>query len=270
MTAALDILHTAALRLREAADRFVVAFERAAEAAAAAARAEEPPEPPRLLPRNHGRVVGSVTQEVLELSKRPGGITAGDVVPITAKYGLQANASTAAARLGRLAATGKLVSTRSQYSKYGSLRYFATAELAESWAAEQGPPALEAADPVALPQLAAMFEADAPAVAKALAVIAPAPRPADPPPSAPRAAPYIPPTPSMARGERRQQLADAAFVAPVAKPTGEAIVPENVKRTVVNAPAFDARFQVDPKTVSADPESFSAQWARLRGEGPGA
>lgn len=111
-------------------------------------------------------------------------------------------------------------------------------------------------------RLAAMLEADAPAVAKALAVIAP-PQPA---PSAPAPKPYIPPTPTRARGERREQLTAAAYVAPVAKPEGEAIVPPTAKITRAPTP-IDKRFYVDPEAVAQDGESFSAQWKRLRGEG---
>jgi len=254
-TAALHVLHTAALRLREAADRFIVAFEQAAHEAAAA---PEPPSTPRpSLPRGRGREAGVVTLEVLQLASRSGGITAADVVAVAASHGLKANTSTAAARLNRLAQTGKLVAVRSQYSKYGSLRYFATAERAESWAAEQGP-AADAADPVALPALAAMVEADAPAVAAALAVIAPPPPPAERKPAKP---------PRKLTGwQENTKLITVAAPAPVVKATGEVIVPPDVKITRAPTPV-DTRFHVDPKTLGQDPESFSAQWQRLRGEG---
>jgi hypothetical protein len=329
-TPALDVLHTAALRLREAADRFIVAFEQAAAEALTIGVGEAEPaamvraEPAaRALPRGRGREIGPVTEAVLKMAERPEGITAGDLVPLAASFGLKANTSTAAARLNRLADGGKLVPIRSQYSRYGSLRYFATAEAAETWAARQGPPPLDTPDagdvatgPSALSaatgvavqtqcvrpsaamdgnRLAAMVEADAPAVAAALAVIAPVPvanaRPigeriaadeaipdraaaltqararfAQPAPSAPAPKPYIPPTPTRARGERREQLTAAAFVAPVAKPEGEAIVPPTAKITKAPTPV-DRRFYVDPEAVAQDGESFSAQWKRLRGEG---
>jgi len=250
MSASLAMLHTAALRLREAADRFVVAFEQAA-AEAGGGTALPPARPPRPL--------HPTTKTLLDLAGQADGVDSR-----TAARALGMAQTDTAGRLGRLQQAGKLFKrTADGYS----VRFFATEAAADLWVqrvSDQDPPP-PARGIRAAQQLAAMVEADAPAVAAALAVIAPAPRPADPPPSAPRPAPYIPPTPSMARGERREQLVAAAFVAPVAKPEGEAIVPPNVKRTVVNAPAFDARFQVDPKTVSADPESFSAQWARLRG-----
>jgi hypothetical protein len=246
------MLHTAALRLREAADRFVVAFEMAA----AEASTPEAPETRRVASKHQrkGKAQSPETVAILALAARPQGVTA----PEAAKA-VERDLSNASARLTDLVQRGKLVSARSNYSAQGKLRYFLTSEAAEAWAAEQGPPAIEAHTPA----LAAMFEADAPAVAAALAVIAPQPVP-QPAPSAPPPKPYIPPTPSMARGERREQLAAAAFVAPVAKPTGEAIVPPTAKITRAPTPV-DGRFHVDPKTLALDPESFSAQWARLRG-----
>ena len=80
--------------------------------------------------------------------------------------------------------------------------------------------------------------------------------------------PYIPPTPAAAQRPPGSEAANAkrAAEAGIPRPTGEPIVPPDVKRTVVDAPAYDLRFGVDPKAVSADPESFSAQWRRLRGK----
>lgn len=243
----MDILHTAALRLREAADRFVVAFERAAAEATTAAPEARPAASQH---QRKGKAMGAAASTILALAERPQGVTA----PEAAKA-IDRDTSNTSARLIDMVQRGKLVSVRSNYSSHGRLRYFTTSELAEAWAAEQGPPAVEAH----VPTLAAMFEADAPAVAAAMAVIAPQPAP-----SAPEPKPYIPPTPSRARGERREQLTAEAFVPPVAKPTGDTIVPSTAKITIAPTPV-DGRFSVDPKTLGEDPESFSAQWARLRG-----
>jgi hypothetical protein len=290
MAASLDILHTAALRLREAADRFVVAFEKAAAEASTEAPETRPAASQH---QRKGRAMGAAASTILALAERPQGVTA----PEAAKA-IDRDTSNTSARLIDLVQRGKLVSVRSNYSSHGRLRYFTTPELAEAWAAEQGPPAVEAHEAPAesaaidlvglkapsdlgpsapmngvdidavhrrpLRRLAAMVEADAPAVAAALAVIAPVPAPSAPPPK-----PYIPPTPTRARGERREELTAAAYVAPVAKPTGDTIVPSTAKITIAPTPV-DGRFCVDPKTLGEDPESFSAQWARLRGEGSGA
>jgi hypothetical protein len=267
-TASLDILHTAALRLREAADRFVVAFERVAAEAAV----PEAPEPRPVASKHQrkGKAQSPETVAILALAARPQGVVASE-----AAKAIDRNMSNASARLLDLVERGKLVPAQSNYSARGKVRYFLTSEAAETWAAEQGPPAVEAHQPSEYPSrveafperrptpevcdLAAMVEADAPAVAAALAVIAP-----QPVPSAPAPKPYIPPTPSRARGERREALTAAAFVAPIAKPTGEMIVPPTAKHTVAPTPV-DGRFSADPETLGKDPESFSAQWARLRG-----
>jgi hypothetical protein len=356
-TPSLAVLHTAALRLREAADRFVVAFERAA--AEATTEATAPEADPAPAPRRGGKGGSALAPEslrIIELASRPQGVESGelrtewgggshdhsfrfrdlrqygklvrrkayalpyryfttdaaadawlasvppdaepvapntrggrplggvslalvefvrqagaagvapkDVLVLLEANKVKASNDAAAARLGALADHGSVVRAR---RPSGWPRYFIDQVSADAWAAKPAPPQL----------LAAMVEADAPAVAAALAVIAPAacaPQPISlpsaraacapqPAPSAPPPKPYIPPTPSMARGERREQLAAAAFVAPVAKPTGDTIVPSTAKITVAPTPV-DGRYTVDPSTMVQDSESFSAQWARLRG-----
>ena len=291
-TAPLDVLHTAALRLREAADRFIVAFEQAAaEAATGAPPAKRERRKPLPSPARK-RLTSPMGVQVVGLAGTERGTTAAEVARV-----LELENRAAAARLSLLASRGHLVRVALPGQ---TVRFFAHAEHAMAWGSFSTPLELEThrhseypgvvgafpeghptpevcdlpptmngvdIDAVHRPRqhenrLAAMVEADAPAVAAALAVIAP-PQPA---PSAPAPKPYIPPTPSRARGERREQLTAAAYVAPVAKPEGEAIVPPTAKITKAPTPV-DKRFYVDPEAVAQDGESFSAQWKRLRGEG---
>lgn len=281
----LTTMHTACVRLRDALDRWLAAFEVLAHEAAVH---QAPPVP--AAHRGGSGYVGDATRRLIELAALPGGVTAVSAVPAPQALGLTANTSAACSRLDQLTKRGVLVRASASGQRN---HYFTSQTDADGWLAQFGPPpldtpdsadvatglsALSAATSVAVrtpsvrpstpmdavhsrqpQQLAAMVEADAPAVAKALAVIAPQPAPSAPPPQL-----YIPPTPSRARGERREQLAAAAYVAPVAKPEGEVIVPPTAKITKAPTP-FDGRFTVDPKLVGQDPESFSAQWARLRG-----
>jgi hypothetical protein len=260
-TASLSTMHTACVRLRDSLDRWLSAFEGLAYEAAAASATERAVDARKVL-----RSEASV--RILALAGTDQGIAAAELA-----QAVQMSNDAAGARLAILASRGHLVRVSLPGRR---VRYFAKAEHAAAWDAG-GPPPLEVADArealeVGMPRtaaaehhepvrsLAAMLEADAPAVAAALAVIAPE---ACAPPAQPK--PARPQRKLTGWQENSKLITVVQPKAPV-KATGEAIVPENVKRTVVNAPAFDARFQVDPKTVSADPESFSAQWARLRGK----
>lgn len=310
-TAHLATLHTAALRLREAADRFLVAFEQAAAEALLT-----PPALPAAKSQHQrkGKAPSAATLAILGLAARAQGVTAPE-----AGAAIDRSMANASARLLDLVGRGKLVAARSSYSAQGKQRYFLTTEAAEAWAAEQGPPEIEARDaatsmtlssraedpfvitaqsvrPSAAMRTGPQFGADtrdqvvaevaeqvsripadiadmvaaaAPAVEKAMATLAPAARAEQPTPSAPPPKPYIPPTPAAAQRPPGSEAANAkrAADAGMPRPTGEVIVPPDVKRTVAAAPAYDLRFGVDPKAAGTDPESFSAQWKRLRGEG---
>lgn len=214
----LATLHTACVRLRDALSRWLDAFDALALDVGAA---------PRVIA---AKPVHPTTLALLELAARADGVDSRG-----AADALQMKQPDAAGRLSRLHQDGRLTK---RVVPGHSVRFFVDAAAADAWAAAAVPARLP---PIA--RLAAMFEADAPAVAKALAVIAPQPAPSAPPPK-----PYIPPTPTRA----------------ARPPEPEVIEPEDVRKIVMPAPP--GRFSVDPKTLGEDPESFSAQWARLRGK----
>ena len=254
-------------------------------------------------PRVNGRVQSPATMALIELVRRPEGATPAEAVEVLKRHGLCADLNLGAERLRKLTLSGHAVRF---VQKNGRVRYFRNDAAMQAWARSDSAqsarpsPAMDGIDIDAVyrkqgsqpaQQLAAMVEAAAPAVERAMAVIAPAPSPAAAAASvAPRAStgwyakqaaaatdeahpkPYIPPTPTAAQRPPGSEAASAkrAAEAGIPRPTGEPIVPPDVKRTVANAPAYDLRFGVDPKAVSADPESFSAQWKRLRGEGTNA
>lgn len=159
----LATMHTACVRLRDALSRWLDAFD-----ALALAVANEPKQPPTAKPGS-GRKLGEVSQYLIAAAGFPSGIDILAAVPVIERCGVLANSSTASARLDKLVDGGHLVRVRVRGQR---VRYFASTEHAEAWAASNdGPPPLEARD--APQQLATMVAADAPAVAAALHVLAP-------------------------------------------------------------------------------------------------
>lgn len=264
-TASLEAMHTACVRLRDSLDRWLAAFEVMAHEAAASGVVKT--EPARKTLRSQSSV------KIIALAGSDRGITAAELQRL-----IDMAPRSAGARLSILASRGHLVRVALPGQ---TVRYFAHAEHATAWGASGGPAEPEPADTrevlevglrQAPQQLAAMVEASAPAVERALQVLAPQPAAAHRP-----AVAAPPPAPTVAQRHagwaakaQNEAAARAVPPPPLLEPKGEVVVPPDVKRTVVNAPAYDLRFGVDPKAVSADPESFSAQWKRLRGEGPSA
>jgi hypothetical protein len=186
------------------------------------------PAPPARRSDTGGRPLCELSLLIIEMAGRPEGVALGDVAGKTGRP-----AEEFGYRFRDLMLRGRVV--RRKLPKL-CFRYFTGDAAADAWVGRQNAPP--------------------PAPQRAPKLTTPDPKPRT---VAQQKAGWSSEAPPL-----KKAAVSAATVSPH-RPTGEVIVPETVKITRAATPV-DSRFYVDPAAVAKDSESFSAQWARLRGQ----
>lgn len=281
-SASLATMHTACVRLRDALDRWLAAFEVVAGEAAAEGLIADPKQ------SRAARPLSESSAEMVALACRPGGITPTEAAEVLQRFGRAGNQNIGAERLRDLAQAGHITRLPQPGRR---VRYFGSTDAALTWLARQHQaaqartePAEHAAELPELPDqpqeagvliaskvcdlpavmngvdfdavhrrqpesLAQMVAGAADAVEKAMAVISPTPR-----------APRQKAAPSPAQ---RPPGSEASNATRDASPrlTGEPIGMDTAPVTRAPRVTHDPRYQVDPAT-----QPFGAGFAAV---GPG-